>query len=284
MNINEVLKNGREILETENIDPREARLLLAFVLKVRKEELLTIREITEEQKKEYQILLKRRVEGEPFAYLIGHKEFMKLDFKVNSNVLIPREDTEILVEEVIRLIQEKQVSNESVMQTQKIKILDLCTGSGCIAISLAKLLENVEVTALDISSEALEVAKENAKKNEAEIHFILSNLFEEVNEKYDVIVSNPPYIQTKIMETLQREVKKEPSLALDGGETGMDFYEKIIKEAPKFLRNNGILAFEIGYDQGCVVSSQMKENGFVEIEIKKDLGKQDRVVKGVWKQ
>lgn len=281
MNINEVLKVGRENLLQNDVDPREARLLLAFVLQVRKEELITIHEISEENYKKYIEIINRRASGEPYAYITGHKEFMKLDFKVNKNVLIPREDTELLVEQMIEIVKQKQ--NKSDVSTPKLRILDMCTGSGCIAISLAKILENIEVTAVDISEKALEIAKENAKNNSVEVQFVLSNLFEKIDKKFDIIVSNPPYIQTKVIEELQKEVKNEPILALDGGETGLNFYEEIIEKAPQFLNENGVLVFEIGYDQAIAVSNKMKENGFEDITVKKDLGNQDRVVVGYLK-
>lgn len=285
MNINEVLKVGREILLQNNVDPREARLLLAFVLQVRKEELITIYEISENDYKKYIEIINRRVLGEPYAYIVGYKEFMKLDFKVNENVLIPREDTELLVEEVISLVKNKQnqlATNDSLITKNTVKILDMCTGSGCIAISLAKLLNNVDVTAVDVSEKTLDIAKENATINESKVSFVLSDLFENITGEYDVIASNPPYIQTKIIKELQKEVKMEPELALDGGENGLDFYEKIINRAPEFLKNKGILAFEIGYDQGEDVKNIMAEQGFKEVTIRKDLGNQDRVVIGTW--
>lgn len=281
MNINEVLKVGRENLLQNDVDPREARLLLAFVLQVRKEELITIHEISEDIYKKYLEIINRRASGEPYAYITGYKEFMKLDFKVDKNVLIPREDTELLVEQVIEIVNQKQ--NKSGVPAQQLRILDMCTGSGCIAISLAKILENIEATAVDISEKALEIAKENAKNNSVDVQFVLSNLFEKIDKKFDIIVSNPPYIQTKVIEELQKEVKNEPVLALDGGETGLNFYEEIIEKAPHFLNQNGVLAFEIGYDQALEISNKMKENGFEDIIVRKDLGNQDRVVVGCLK-
>lgn len=275
MNLNEILKTGREILKSAKIDPREARLLLAFALKVRKEELVKYDECSKEQYEYYQELLQKRIAGEPFAYLVGHKEFMGLDLKVNSNVLIPREDTEILVQEVLETVRKHK---------RKIQILDLCTGSGCIAISLAKYLENVLVTAVDISDKALSVAKENAEKNKVSIQWIQSNLFENIMETYDIIVSNPPYIPSAVIEELQKEVKREPRLALDGGKSGLDFYEIIIQKAPKFLKLDGILALEIGFDQGNVVAQMMQKQGFQEVCIKKDFSGNDRVVIGCLNQ
>ena len=315
MNINEVLQTGREALLNNGIDPREARLLLAFVMKVKKEELIKYKECSEEIFKQFINLIEKRVSGEPYAYIVGYKEFMKLNFKVNSNVLIPREDTEILVQEIIDLVAnnyfEKAENISSITdninkdnatkQNYKIiKILDMCTGSGCIAISLAKYIKNSEVTAVDISENALKIAKENAIINDVKIDFIKSNLFENVlckfeenmddsnkklkqnniAKKFDIIVSNPPYIKKEVIETLQKEVKREPILALDGGKSGLEFYEKIIHQAKEYLNNNGILAFEIGFAQGEAVSKIMKENGFKDIVIKKDISENDRIVIG----
>lgn len=274
MDINKAIQIGRETLLKNGIDPREARFLLAFAMNIKKEELLKYRECSDEQYSKYLEIIDKR-KSEPFAYIVGHKEFMKLDFKVSNKVLIPREDTEILVQEVIKLSNNINVDDE-------IKILDMCTGSGCIAISLAKYINNAKVTAIDINDEALMVAKENAERNNVEIKFIQSNLFENLSEnnKFDIIVSNPPYIQSNVIETLQDDVKREPILALDGGEDGLYFYNEIIKNAYKFLNENGFLAFEIGFDQALEVSNIMKQYEYTQIKIVKDLSNNDRVVIG----
>lgn len=196
--------------------------------------------------------------------LYGYKEFMKLRFFVNDNVLIPREDTEILVQEAIEL--------------NKKSILDMCTGSGCIAISLAKYIEGAIVDAVDISKEALELAEKNADFNAVKVNFINSNLFENISKEYDLIVSNPPYIPSLDIEELQSEVKNEPHIALDGGDDGLDFYKKISKEALKYLRVDGILMYEIGYDQAISVSNILKNCGYKDIKVIKDFGGNDRVV------
>lgn len=270
MKIKEVLQVGREALLENGIDPREARLLLTSAMQLRKEALLVYEDCSDEQYRRYREYINRRIMGEPFAYIVGHKEFMKLDFKVNKNVLIPREDTEILVQEIIRIASEKK----------KIKILDMCTGSGCIAISLAKLIENSDLWAVDISEEALVVARENAKNNHVNVNFVKSDLFKNIVGKFDIIVANPPYIKNSVIESLQKEVKNEPILALAGGESGLEFYEKITQEAMNFLNKEGILAFEIGFDQGEDVSRLMKENRFQNIEIKKDISGNERIVMG----
>ncbi len=265
-NIKEILLEARHALKEKNIDEREARLLLAFSLNVSKEELVLKETCTLREYDKFMKSLHKRISGIPYAYIVGHKEFMKLDFEVNKNVLIPREDTEVLVQEVLKL--------------KRKKILDMCTGSGCIAISLAKYLEGSIVDAVDISERALTIAKVNAKKNGVAVNFIKSNLFEEVEEKYDVIVSNPPYIRTEDLDTLQIEVKNEPLKALDGGKTGLYFYQKITREAPKFLKENGLLLFEIGYDQADEVKKIMEKNEFTQIEIIQDLSGNNRVIKG----
>lgn len=264
--VEEVLQMGREILKNNDIDIRESRLLLAHALKIETSDLIKKDYCTDEEVSEFLDMIERRINNVPFAYIIGHQEFMKLDFLVNENVLIPRSDTEILVEEVLKY--------------RKQKILDMCTGSGCIAISLAYYLEDANVSAVDISIDALEIAKKNAIINDVNINFIESDLFSNINEKYEVIVSNPPYIKKSVIKTLQDEVQKEPILALDGGESGIEFYERIIPEAKNFLCENGILALEIGYDQATCVKKLMEENNYNNIKIVKDLDQNDRVVIG----
>ena len=195
-----------------------------------------------------------------------------MNFFVDENVLIPRQDTEILVEEVIK------IANKN----NSIKILDLCTGSGAIAVSLAKYIENSEITAVDISEKALGIAKRNAKINKVEnkITFVKSDLFNNLaNNKFDIIVSNPPYIKKQTIKTLEKQVQKEPLIALDGGEDGLDFYKKIIKNAYIFLKYNGYLCFEIGYDQKQeVIDLIVKEEKYINTYSKKDLYDNDRIV------
>lgn len=264
--VKEVLNIGRSILAKNGIDIIEARLLLSYVLGVKKEDIIKLDECTDNEFENFLLAIERRASGVPYAYIVGHKEFMGLDFFVNNNVLIPREDTEILVQKVISL--------------NKRKILDLCTGSGCIAISLGKNIVGSEIFASDISAGALEVARKNAKANNVFVNFIHSNLFENIEEKFDVIVSNPPYVRTSVISSLQDEVKMEPLIALDGGETGLDFYSKIIDEAPDYLNKDGVLAFEVGFDQALNVSKMMEKN-FYNIEVVKDLSENDRVVMGI---
>ena len=197
---------------------------------------------------------------------------MKLNFFVDKNVLIPRQDTEILVEEVIKIA--KRINAK--------KILDLCTGSGAIAVSLAKYLPQTEITAIDISNDALKIAKKNAVSNNVEnqITFISSDMFTNLNEeKFDIIVSNPPYIKTNVIKELDIQVKNEPYIALDGGEDGLDFYKKIINESYQYLKCNGYLCLEIGFDQKFDVI-ELIENAekFEGTYSKKDLFDNDRII------
>ncbi len=260
----DALKQGRELLKKHEIDIKEARLLLAYAMGIDINELIKYDYCSDMEFENYIGYIKRRCDGEPYAYIVGHKEFMKLDFMVNKSVLIPRNDTEILVLEAIKLA--------------KTKILDMCTGSGCIAISLAKYLDFAEVDAADISSRALSVAKKNAVNNDVKVNFIKSDLFENIDKKYDMIISNPPYIKKSDMANLQKEVKREPKLALEAGEDGLYFYEKIITSAKDYLAVHGMLLLEIGYDEAKDVTKMLKENNYKKIKKIKDLGGNDRVL------
>lgn len=197
---------------------------------------------------------------------------MGLDFYVDKNVLIPQPDTEILVENVIQIA--KKIKKEN------IKILDLCTGSGAIGVSLGKNLQNAKIFASDISIPALEIAKRNSKSNNVQIEFIKSDLFASINDRFDIIVSNPPYIETSVIDGLSKEVKNEPYIALDGGKDGLDFYRKIINEAQNYLTENGYLALEIGYNQREAVEKMLITKNFKNVYSKKDLSSLDRVVVG----
>lgn len=219
--------------------------------------------------------VRRLKNNEPVEYITGHKEFMSLDFSVNTSTLIPRADTEILIEEILKLCDGK-----------KITIFDVGTGSGCIAISLAYYLPQSTVYAFDISEKALETAKINAVKNgvDTRVKFIKQDIlkgFPALDIVPDIIVSNPPYIETEVIETLEDKVKNyEPLSALDGGQDGLIFYRKIINENP--LQENGILAFEVGFNQGYSVSELMK-NDYSNVQVIKDLGGNNRVVLGTKK-
>ncbi len=208
----------------------------------------------------------------PLQHITGKQEFMGLSFNVNEDVLIPRQDTELLVESVLNYLKQK-------MKGKKVKVLDMCTGSGCIAISIKKLAENVDVTAVDLSQKALKVAIDNANQLDAKVTFIESDLFENVSGKYDIIVSNPPYISKSDIETLMEEVKNhEPMMALDGDEDGLKFYKKISEKLNEYLSDGGMIFYEIGYDQGKTVPDILKQYNFKDINVYKDLSGNDRVV------
>ncbi len=275
MNIKDVLSKASNMLIENKIENpiMHARILLANKLKKTKEYLIIHEneEIKESIVKEYKEDILQLISGKPLQYITNHQEFMKLDFYVDENVLVPRPDTEILVEEVINIA--KQINKS------KINILDLCTGSGAIAVSIGAYIKNAKITAADISSKALNVAKENAKKNNVQIELIKSDMFENIKQKFDIIVSNPPYIQTKIIKTLSKNVQKEPEMALDGGEDGLKFYKQIAKNADKFLEHDGYLCLEIGYDQNLNVTKLLKEtNKYRKIYSKKDLSGNDRII------
>ena len=227
-------------------------------------------EILPEQLNEYKGLIKKRAERVPLQYITGEQEFMGLTFHVNSNVLIPRQDTETLVEEAIKLVE------------PGMSILDMCTGSGCIIISILKKCSGIQGTGSDISKQALNVAKKNAKLNNVAVDFERSDMFENLSDKYDMIVSNPPYIRSDVVPTLMPEVCEfEPLDALDGHEDGLYFYRKIIKECKSFLKEDGKILFEIGNDQGQAVSDMLTYAGFRNVGVIKDLAHNDRVVVGM---
>ena len=226
-------------------------------------------DITQDAQKEYEIAVQKRAEHIPLQYIIGEQEFMGLRFKVNSNVLIPRQDTETLVEQVLKIVK------------PGMKVLDLCTGSGCVLISV--LINAPELTGMgsDISKTALLVAKENAKLHEVDAEWVRSDLFDNITETFDVIMANPPYIPTGEILSLMPEVRDfEPENALDGGADGLDFYRKIAGQVKDYLNPGGYVYMEIGYDQGEAVSELMRNAGFTEVEVIKDLARNDRVVKG----
>lgn len=277
MNIKQLLQQGIEILKENNIENpiMHARILLETVLEVNREYIFINDKQEVEKIKEINYLdtVRKLVEGYPIQYITNHQEFMKLDFYVDKNVLIPRADTEILVEEAIDFIRNKK--------SEKIKILDICTGSGAIAVSVAKNIENAYVYATDLSDKALEVAQKNALKNGVlnKCEFIKSDMFENITGKFDVIISNPPYIKSKEIESLDLNVKKEPLIALDGGEDGLDFYRILIDNAHKFLEKDGRLFLEIGYDQKEEVINLLKAScKYKKIYSKKDLSGNDRII------
>ena len=276
MQIKDVIRKGMIELKVNGIqEPNlKARLLMQHILNKPRQYLLVhdTDMLTLRQQVDYFKAIKKLKQGVPLQHITNMQEFMKLNFYVSQDVLIPRPDTEILVEEVINIAKKIRAK----------KILDLCTGSGAIAVSLAKYIEDSQITATDISEKALRVAKLNAKNNEVEdkITFLKSDLFKEIpKEKYDIIVSNPPYIRKEEIERLDREVKKEPHIALDGGEDGLDFYREIIHNSEEYLKFNGYLCLEIGYDQKIdVIELIENEEKYKDTYSKKDLYGNDRIV------
>ena len=225
--------------------------------------------LSEEQETLYKEYLEKRSRRIPVQHILGVQCFCGLDFIVTPDVLCPRQDTEVLIEEAIKRIRPGS------------SILDMCTGSGCIILTLLHFVKDCKGTAADLSEKALAVAVQNAKKLEKECTFIHSDLFENIEGRYDVIVSNPPYIATKEIEALEPEVRDmEPRMALDGMEDGLFFYRKIVSASVQYLNPDGWLMFEIGYDQGAQVSEMMKSAGYVDVKVVGDLAGLDRVVIG----
>lgn len=278
MNLKEALSMGEQRLnEAQIMDARiDAWLLLEWVTGISRAKYFMDpwKELREDEMHAYEEALKKRCQRIPLQHITGEQEFMGLSFKVNEHVLIPRQDTECLVERALEKYE------------PGMHVLDMCTGSGCIIISVEKLCENTgekdaSFTGCDISGEALAVAKENARRLQSEAGFVQSDLFERVEGKYNMILSNPPYIRTSVIDELEEEVKcHDPRLALDGREDGLYFYRRITDEARAHLVNGGWLMFEIGHDQKDDVMTLMKEAGYREISAEKDLAGLDRVVFG----
>ena len=256
----------------------DARLLLEYVCNTDQNYLYLHGDdnLSEQQEKSYEELLKRRENREPLQYITGQQVFMGYPFQVREGVLIPRQETEILVELIEQLL------------LPDMSVLDVCTGSGCILISLLRryMEKNPDKKPLrgvgtDISEKALSIARENARLNGVQAELIETDLFQGIEEKFDIIVSNPPYIVSEVVQELMPEVKDyEPKLALDGGTDGLDFYRRIIKQAPDYMKEKAVLCFEIGYDQGEAVASMMKEQGFVNVRVIKDYADLDRIAVG----
>lgn len=290
MTYREAYELGRAVLGKAGVEEAalDARLLLEFVCGTNRNDLLVHgdREIEQMQEKQFRALIGGRSERIPLQHLTGVQEFMGLEFQINDQVLIPRQDTEILVEEVLRELQDGM------------RILDLCTGSGCILISLLYYSNGCEGLGVDISQEALKLARKNAERllglrghmpdcsglqGDGPVAFRYSDLLAQVTGTFDVIVSNPPYIPSGTIPTLMPEVgEHEPMLALDGGEDGLFFYRKIVQESPAFLEREGRLYLEIGYDQAEAVRQLLLEAGFAEIRVVKDYAGLDRVVCASW--
>lgn len=282
MKYRELYLTGVKKLEEAGIGEAslDARLLLEYVCDTDRNTLLVHpdMEVTDERTESYVNCINIRAKRVPLQHITGTQCFMGLDFYVNQNVLVPRQDTEVLVEEVMPHVHDGM------------SILDVCTGSGCILISLLQYSNDCKGIGIDLSEKALAVAKKNAGKILAEkdlcVDFLQGDLFEALSgreEKYDIIVSNPPYIPTAVIDELEPEVKlHDPMMALDGKEDGLYFYRKIVAEAGKYLPRGGKLFFEIGYDQGEAVSNLLKDAGYTDIEIKKDYTGLDRVVFGTF--
>lgn len=274
-----ILRKGEECLKNAHIADwkTDAWLLYEYVTGLsRMDCLLSANEflMDEEAKTKYNDMIEQRCNHIPLQQIIGSQEFMGYTFYINEHVLIPRMDTEVLVLEVEKYIRDGQC------------ILDMCTGSGCIAVSLKKRHPDVEMTGVDCSVSALKIAEYNSKCLNAGVELYCSDLFELFEQtgmykRFDIIVSNPPYIPSDIIDTLEPEVKEhEPRLALDGAEDGLVFYRKITRQCRPFLKKGGMLFFEIGHDQGLEVSRFMREAGFENVTVIKDLAGLDRVVYG----
>ncbi len=274
MTIKQAITKGMIMLKSNNVEsPKlKARLLLQYVLDKPRQYIIVYdnKEIDKQQQWQYFVNIEKLTKGIPLQHITHRQEFMKMDFFVDENVLIPRPDTEILVEEVIKIAQKYNSP----------RILDLCTGSGAIAISLKKFVPSADITAVDISEKALEIAQKNAEKLEAKINFVKSNLFDKLdNKKFDIIVSNPPYIRKDEIKKLSEEVQKEPKIALDGGEDGLDFYRIIAEQAINYLKTGSFLCFEIGYNQKNDVIKIIKdEQNYKNTYCKKDLYGNDRII------
>lgn len=280
MTYRECYEQGCRTLQAAGIEEAalDARLLLEAVCGTDRNDLLVHGEqpVAPEAEEKYLNWIRQRAEHIPLQQLTGEQGFMGLTFSVNEHVLIPRQDTEILVEEVLKELHDGM------------RVLDMCTGSGCILLSLLHYSNDCEGLGVDLSAEALEVAGRNVLKvltpEKAEhAHFLQSDLFEKVEGKFEIIVSNPPYIASAEVEKLMPEVRDhEPRMALDGTEDGLYFYRRIIKEAGKHLVSSGMLFFEIGYDQGQAVSELMRTEGYCDVQVVQDYAGLDRVVFGTY--
>ena len=312
MTLYDLLNEGSSMLQqagdTDAENDAKLLLLTAFDLNLvhflmdRLRPLSETDEAVQEQIQNYNAMVAKRASRVPLQQILGSQEFMGLDFFVNEHVLIPRQDTETLVELVLEEQQGKQQEQQPEEQQKKQrgqqseeqsgkprKLLDLCTGSGCIAISLAVKGGFESVTATDLSEEALKVAERNARTHQVPIRFFQGDLFSALPQSevktFDIITSNPPYIPTADIATLEPEVREhEPMMALDGTEDGLKFYRQIAKEAGSWLKPGGSIYLEIGYDQGEAVIGLLEDAGFTNVRVVKDLPGKDRVVCGCWAQ
>ena len=270
----ELLDFGKEYLREKKIEngDLDAWLLMEYVCKISRTWYFVHEEdqVKEEESRDYRKLIRKRGEHIPLQQLTHEAYFYGMKFYVDENVLAPRPDTETLVEEVLK----------ELPADQELKILDMCTGSGCILLSILANREKAIGTGVDLSEKALAVARRNGQDCQAKAQWICSDLFEKIKGRYDAIVSNPPYIRTSVIQGLMEEVRLyEPYMALDGHEDGLFFYRNILDQAGEHLKPGGLLAFEIGYDQGEEVASLMEEKGYIQVRTVKDLAGLDRVEK-----
>lgn len=297
MKIKEAISYGKNVLKKNKMEDSNiiANVLLQYILKKDKTYLVinTEKELEKEQEDIYIKYLELIIEGKPIQYITNKQEFMNLEFYVDENVLIPQPDTEILVEEVISICKEIEAKNEKVNvesniklnrqeeNKREIRILDICTGSGAIGISIAKYTKNTKIIVSDISKKAIQIAKLNCEKNNLKnrMEFIISDMFENINGKFDVIVSNPPYIKTNVIKQLKKDVQNEPNIALDGGKDGLEFYRILANKSYEYLNKGGYLCMEIGYDQKKqVIELIEQQNKYKDIYSKKDLENNDRII------
>lgn len=290
--VKEMLTMGeKQLMDSDIADAtRDCKILYCYMMDIPFSKIiLEYQEVLQDRLcDKYFELIDRRSKGEPVQYIMGSQEFMGLEFIVNENVLIPRQDTETLVEDALEIINTGTLRGEDMdVKRKEWDILDLCTGSGAIGVSLARIANKVNVTCSDISEGAIKVAKENAQKHGVakSVKFEQGDLFKPFSkhfrkQKFYMIISNPPYIKSSVIPTLQKEVcEHEPLSALDGGESGLDFYERIVSGVGSHLRKSGVLLLEIGHDQGEAVSGLLSRNGeFTSIRVLKDLANRDRIV------
>ena len=290
--VKEMLTMGeKQLMDSDIADAtRDCKILYCYMMDIPFSKIiLEYQEVLQDRLcDKYFELIDRRSKGEPVQYIMGCQEFMGLEFIVNENVLIPRQDTETLVEDALEIINTGTLCGEDMdVKRKEWDILDLCTGSGAIGVSLARIANKVNVTCSDISEGAIKVAKENAQKHglAKSMKFEQGDLFKPFNkhfhkQKFDMIISNPPYIKSSVIPTLQKEVcEHEPLSALDGGESGLDFYERIVSGVGSHLKKGGVLLMEIGNDQGEAVSGLLSRNGeFTSIRVLRDLAQRDRIV------
>ena len=289
--VKELIKIGENQLRDAGVADAaiDAKELFCYMMHIDRTRLmLSWQDIMQDnQCEEYFALVDKRASRVPLQHITGEQEFMGLSFQVSDKVLIPRQDTETMVEDALDVITKNKLRNESLNCKERHgwSVLDLCCGSGAIGVSLAKLAGDVKVTCSDLSPDALAMAELNGKNLGAKVKFVKSDMFEEFrgklgNKKFDMIISNPPYIRREVIETLEPEVRDhEPMMALDGGEDGLDFYRQIVDEAPDFLKKEGVVMLEIGHDQmSDLIKMFSLDDRYSYVTGLKDLAGRDRIV------